>query len=538
MFAAFAAAVSTTFAGTLALQPRMGQPVVDLTPQELARFDAGKVDFTHIFTDAEGRGPIFNQNACSTCHANPIGGSGTIFVTRFGQQTKDGFDPLESLGGSLLQAQAISETCAEVIPNLPDMVTTHRITNSTMGIGLVEAIHDNDLKYNELNPPPGISGKAHMVVPAETPGGAERVGRFGWKAQVATVLTFSGDASVNELGLTNQLFPTENAPNGDQVLLAQCDAVADPEDVPDGQGIRFIDRITDFQRFLAPPPQTPRSGMAGEPLFALVGCTNCHVPSFTTDTATTIEPPLRGRVIRPYSDFLLHDMGVGGDGIAQGQANEREIRTPSLWGLRVRDPLMHGGSIGGGTFSERILAAITAHDAEFAESRQSAQDFFNILTTQQQEQVIAFLDSLGRAEFDHTGDNVVNVNDLPIVTGCFGPGPYTPNDPCAISDIDQDGDVDLTDITYFQEAYEGLNRDCNGNSTPDLVDIITATSSDCNANGRPDECDPESYDIDLFVGQLLATTQNPTLVCMFDQDDDDVLTGLDIQAFVDALINP
>ena len=155
--------------------------------------DGGRTPEQVFFTATEGLGPIFNQNACSSCHNNPIGGSGSITVVRFGFYDPKGigFDPLTALGGSLLQAQAINVACSETVPG-PANVQAQRVTPSTLGLGLIEAIADADIVYRETNPPsPAVSGRAHLVTPLETPQGPLRVGRFGWKAQVATVLTFS-----------------------------------------------------------------------------------------------------------------------------------------------------------------------------------------------------------------------------------------------------------------------------------------------------------------------------------------------------------
>ena len=172
---------------------------------------------------------------------------------------------------------------------------------------------------------------------------------------MATLLSFSADASLNELGFTNRFFPNENAPNGNPQTLELCDDVPDPEDGPDGQGLHGIDRQADFQKFLAQPPQTPRSGMPGEALFASIGCASCHVATPYV-TASNAEAPLANKSIKPYSDFLLHDMGSLGDGIVQGDATENEFRTPSLWGLRARAgiALLHDGRVTAGTPQENV----------------------------------------------------------------------------------------------------------------------------------------------------------------------------------------
>ena len=123
-------------AGSVAPQPKAGDPLDGLTSMELSAFEAGRVQFERTFTDAEGLGPIFNQNSCASCHNNPVGGSGSIFVTRFGLSEKGGFDPLDAFGGSLLQANAIDEGCLEVVPMFAN-VTSPRITSSVLGAGLV-----------------------------------------------------------------------------------------------------------------------------------------------------------------------------------------------------------------------------------------------------------------------------------------------------------------------------------------------------------------------------------------------------------------
>lgn len=471
---------------SLLLQPRTGDPVRNLTSDELNRFDEGHVQFGTLLTVIDGLGPIFNQRACANCHSHGgDGGSGAIAVIRFGLEEKGGFDPLASLGGSLLQSQAISGGCAEEIPEIAN-VTALRMTTSTFGAGMVEAIPDEKLTEAQNNPPASVSGRAHMVTPVEDPLGGTRVGRFGWKAQVATVLTFSGDASLNEMGLTNRLFEEENAPNGDAGLLATCDTVPDPEDGPDSEGFHFIDRVTDFQRFLSPPPQTPKSGMAGETIFNNIGCVQCHIARFVTGTAD--ETGLANQVIKPYSDYLLHDMGQLGDGIAQGDAMQTEIRTPALWGLRVRNPMMHDGRVIGGTFASRIDQAIAHHGVTGSEAIPAA-TAYNGLTQPEKDQLVAFLDSLGRAEFDFDGDNLVNVPDFNAFKACYdAAGLYSPNHACAIGDIDQDGATDLADFDFFLQAYDEPLADCNENSVVDLLDILVGTESDVNADAIPDSC--------------------------------------------------
>jgi hypothetical protein len=435
------------------LQPRSGEPLPGLTPAQLDRFFLGREAFNLPLQVHEGLGPIFNDVSCGACHNRPtIGGSSPRTVTRFGKAAAGGapFDPLATLGGSLLQAQAISMGCEEIIPIEADVIAS-RLTPPVFGLGLVETIDDADILALEASQAPGLSGWARMVLPVEDVMGPLRVGRFGWKGGVATALTFSADAAVNEMGLTNEFFASENAPNGDLVLLAACDAVADPEDVPVG-GVTRIQRFTDFQRFLAPPPQTPLMGMTGELLFTQIGCASCHHPTYTTGAAP--EAALSGVLIRPYSDYLIHDMGALGDGIVDGPVGETQFQTRALWGLRSRSSLLHDGRATGGTLEQNITTAIDEHRGE----GQASRDAFFALTVVERNQVLAFLSSLGRPEFDWDGDNDRDEFDWfflePLMTGPILSS-FTPDHSAAIADVDRDGDFDLVDFAALQRGWTG-----------------------------------------------------------------------------------
>lgn len=457
-------------------QPRMGEPLPGLTASEFALFIAGRAAFDQDLTPAQGRGPIFNDVGCGTCHVQPeIGGSSTRTVTRFGLRATASapFDPLANLGGSLLQSQSIGPSCAESVPPQAD-VTAARLTPHTFGAGLVEAILDGDIQALAQNPPAGVSGIVHWVQPLESPLGQPRAGRFGWKNQVATVTTFSADASTNELGFTNPLAPNENAPNGNLALLAQCDAVPDPEDLPDAQGLHFFERITHFQRYLAPPPQTPRAGMSGEALFQSIGCAACHVATPFV-SGVTPEAALSQVAFKPYSDFLLHDMGALGDGIVQGAGTEREMATRALWGLRLRTSFLHDGRATGGTFATNVSTAIGFHDGEAAASRAA----FQALSQPQRNAVIAFLGSLGQSEFDFEHDNDVDEFDWFFIEPWLtGPGTFFgADDPRAIADVDQDGDFDLRDFLVLQSAFTGDAAPSPRAPAPPTLVNLTARSA-------------------------------------------------------------
>ena len=234
-----------------------------------ARFDEGLDEFADIEDAERGLGPVFNGESCAECHNQPtIGGSSDKFVTRFGRYTRTGFDPLVEFGGSLIQAKGITTaTCSVPGEQVPSAATvsTRRDTPPLFGLGLLDTIPDD--KILRLADPTdangdGISGRANMI------GG--RVGRFGWKAQVVSLHDFSGDAYLNEMGITNPEFPNENLPQGGPLV---CDTVPDPED--DGSD---VDDFTDFMTLLAPLPTAPSTTTSrrGRALFRTLGCRACH----------------------------------------------------------------------------------------------------------------------------------------------------------------------------------------------------------------------------------------------------------------------
>src|SRR5262249_51562874 len=157
-------------------------------------------------------------------------------------------------------------------------------------------------------------------------------GRFGWKAQVATLRDFVAIAYLNEIGITSPDLPAELPPQGGAVA---CDGVADPED----DGTR-IDAVTRFLLLLAPlgPPERVGRVRVGRAVFRRIGCERCHATRFHVGR-THPAVALRGRRIPLFSDLLLHDMGPHlADGIAQGFAGESDFRTSPLWGARASGP--------------------------------------------------------------------------------------------------------------------------------------------------------------------------------------------------------
>ncbi len=363
---------------------RFGEPLSNLPSALVSDFEVGWEEFNNVETREGGLGPIFNNVSCVSCHGAPSpGGASAIVVRRFGRTVGGIFDPMDSLGGSLLQDFAIAPAAREMIPREATVIALRQST-PLYGSGLIEAIPDTVLLQNAQRvKPDGVRGHASRVV--DVVSGQARVGRFGWKCQQATLLAFSGDAYLNEMGITSRFFPKENAPNGKVSLLETLDTIADPEDAVDpltGKG--DIDHAADFMRLLAPPPRgkITASVRQGETLFQQVGCAVCHIPTLTTGPNPVAA--LNRQPVNLYSDLLLHDMGTLGDGIAQGDAGVREMRTAPLWGLRASAPYLHDGR------ARSVDEAIQAHAGEASVAR----DRYQRLAPTQRSQLLEFLNSL------------------------------------------------------------------------------------------------------------------------------------------------
>jgi CxxC motif-containing protein (DUF1111 family) len=344
-------------------------------------------DFTEVETAEEGLGPAFNGTSCAVCHNVPaIGGTGVILEVRAGYRDGGGrASGLNESGDTLIHMLSIPlHSCQPLIPEDVNVIA-RRAPIPLFGAGLVEAIPDEALLA--LADPDdrdrdGISGRAALVVDVGT--GERRVGRFGWKAQHATLLAFGADAYRNEMGITNDLFPAEAAFGISPGQMGRCDPIPDPEDRRDpATRRRGIDNFESFMRFLAPVARAPVSpaALAGERTFAAIGCASCHVPLLTTGPSPNLL--FNRRPVPLFSDLLLHDVGTG-DGIEQAAAGASEIRTPALWGLRLRRPLLHDGS------AATIAEAVMRHRGEAETARRG----YERLTAEDREELLAFLRSL------------------------------------------------------------------------------------------------------------------------------------------------
>ncbi len=366
--------------------PPVGGPLRGLSASELARWNLGKNAFQQPATPPVGLGPVFTENACSKCHnAGALGGAGVRLVTHFGRITNGVFDPMVAFGGPQVQDRGIGvfngvNFQGEVVPPQASIVARRR-TIPMFGLGLVDAVPDETLialaQFQHANLP-ATAGRPNLVIDPVT--GQTRVGRFGWKAQEPTLLAFTADASVNEMGITTPVFPFENAPQGNTALLAANPARSNPNDLNDS----VIQAEADFATFTAPPPRGPvgATQQAGATLFSQIHCDACHTPTLETGASLTL--PLNFVTFNPFSDYLLHNMGPLGDGIAQSGATGTEMRTAPLWGLRFQPSYLHDGR------ASTLDQAIRAHDGQGKGANLS----YQALSSTQRAQLIAFLNSL------------------------------------------------------------------------------------------------------------------------------------------------
>lgn len=357
----------------------------------LRSFNDNRFIFEEVETVDDGLGPTYNAQSCAECHQNvATGGASQIAEHRTGRLNGDVF--FEAPGGSLIQSRA---TNAEIVERVAfeDDVRTFRLSTNALGDGYVECIANSTLLAIRNGQPAAMRGTALLVAVLEA-NGATRVGRFGWKSQHASLESFAADAYLNEMGITSPLMPEENTSSGKVVAFGtDYDPVPEPED--DGTDVRAF---ASFMRATKAPSRGSVTAdvVAGEQVFARVGCATCHVPAITTARpgtringgAMTVPVALGNKIIHPYSDFLMHDVGTG-DGIPllptpEFAATANQIRTAPLWALRTRNRLMHDG------LSSTKQEAIQRHAGQAG----TVTTAYNALSAGEKSRLLSFLDSL------------------------------------------------------------------------------------------------------------------------------------------------
>lgn len=364
-------------------------PLPGLTTAQRAAFARGDEAFEKAFSVLEGLGPIFNQTSCESCHPGDGRGAPRTRLVRFGYWDGLTFDPLLNQGGPQLQEHAIPGVQPETLPAQANGVSV-RIGPPVFGLGLIEAIPDSVILANADETDAdadGISGKPNWVNAPDFvgKGPGPHLGRFGRKAGVAFLLQQIVTAYQQDIGITSDYLPVENA--HPQSAVPVRDEAPDPE-LP----ASVVNDVMFYLQTLAPPRRgedTPEV-VQGRQVFTSIGCASCHIPSLQTGDHPIAA--LRNKSVELYSDLLLHDMGPGlADGVYEGDATGAEWRTAPLWGLRLVREFLGGNAayLHDGRTSD-LREAIRAHGGE----AQTARDAFLQLTEQEQISLIRFLESL------------------------------------------------------------------------------------------------------------------------------------------------
>jgi CxxC motif-containing protein (DUF1111 family) len=399
-------------------QSTEGAPLSGLTTGQLSLFNVGFLQFNVKWDPDHGLGPIYTNTDCSNCHTAPTSGgsNNSMRTTFFGALNSDGsFNPLTNEGGFILQPLSIShfvQACVVVPEIIPADATlmSQRVPPDLFGAGLVDAIPDSTIIAFAGDKGMGING---MVNTVNDWNGVPRPGRFGTKAQFASLLQTVGTAFSHDIGVTNPVNPNEDCPNAPpgtpqcptKLVSKACLKVREPND----PGGKLTIQIFDYPSLLAPNP--PSSDTAGMALFVSTGCALCHNPQYTTKAnvklptnftggTTAVINALSKQPVNLYSDLLIHHMGPGlADCMEFGQAQGDQWRTTALWGLSTRTVYLHDGR------TTDLPTAIQLHHSfagqgtacsnTYPDSEANAViDAFNALSPDDQATLITFLNTL------------------------------------------------------------------------------------------------------------------------------------------------
>ncbi len=406
-------------------------PAPNLSASDLNEHASGDLHFESAFVTAPaeingGLGPIFNNNACASCHLkdgrspfpadlNALSGfflrislpgenenGGPLPVPGFGTQIQNqaifGFEPEAQFevsytvktetfaDGTTVQLQKPNYSLINSYIPLPnEYMLSPRLASSVFGLGLLEAIPESDIialqDINDANGD-GISGKANYVY--DIASNSIKLGRFGWKANTATVLEQCAAAYNGDMGITSYYLPFETGygqTNGN-------DGLGDDPEITE----EIIRQVTFYTKTLGVPAARnidDKDVLRGEQLFEQIECTKCHTPKFKTGASDI--SALANQTIYPFSDMLLHDMGEDlADNRPDFKANGREWKTKALWGIGLTEivnghtDFLHDGR------AKNVTEAILWHGGEGEKSKNK----FKALSKKERAQVIEFINSL------------------------------------------------------------------------------------------------------------------------------------------------
>ena len=372
----------------------MAQAFLGINLTQMDEFLKGRRIFHADFVDGENfsGGPLFTKRACIDCHINdgrggaPGTGDKEGYIIKVRNADDTGPHPVY---GSTLDPSSVAGVEPEgdvnasgQLVNVSESVSSYgvRIAPPLIGIGLLEAIDDSTIEGFAAR-----NGGRVARVNSEVKG-ANAIGRYGWKASVATIDEQVGSAYRNDMGVTNYLFPSHD------LTTSQVDAIGRTS--PGAEISRAeMDVVTSYIRSLAVPmrrhPEVQSAEqfntnirgrdaktivdsdvLAGEQAFNNAGCADCHIPEIRTGNSSP-HIQFRNITIRPFTDLLLHDMGPELAGTAEDHASATEWRTPPLWGIRLTEQTIGQGNAGymHDGRAKTLDEAIRLHGGEAAASR-------------------------------------------------------------------------------------------------------------------------------------------------------------------------
>ncbi len=342
-----------------------GDPLPNLTLEELQEFELGSRLFNKRWESNEGLGPLFNSRSCVGCHRLPLpGGSGETADTFVIRSSK-----IRDVTGGSTFSRFLLIDGSQVLRNEPTSYVRRR-SQALYGLGLLEAVPEETiLEYADQ------SDRDHDEVSGRSVRTAGKIGRFGWKGTVPTLEGFVSMALAVEMGLSTPTFS-----NGNSGADVKPGASSEQIEVSDND----VRTISKFIRLLGAPPATTQAQnqdvSEGHLVFQSLRCDKCHRETFDCFISKSAYR------FYPYTDLLVHDMGAGlSDGISEKGVTETEFRTPPLWGLwSTGPPFLHDGR------AKNLREAIESHGGE---ARRGAEGF-KLLSDKNKDHLIEFLKSL------------------------------------------------------------------------------------------------------------------------------------------------